>query len=257
MQKPSRFLKAFDAFGIVIAILLVLAWMYGLQVRNWYRARNLKKTHPVVSLVPRPLPDTSTTREKGATLTEFGYQLDVPWASVEGHRTGPMMAIYLFSGGRGLSFWNPAGITSTVQMMKEAVERTHRRFTDFLGAQTEYDLLGSELKITPEQMSPFMQKNEAFRRGMLLDLKRVELLRSPSAMYSFEMNGLRGFQLGDPAKDRIIEIRSFDAADREFRFLFAVESGSNVKLDQTEINEVTGSVRSEASPQRKPSADPH
>ena len=252
MPIRSSFLKAFDTFGIVIAFLVVWAWLYGLQARNWYRARGLKKSHPAVSLIPLPLPATSAPGAKGMTLAEFGYQLDVPWSRIEGHNSGPKTAVYLFPGGRGLSFWNPAGITSTLEMMKQAVERTNRSFTDFLGAQTEYDLLGAELRVTPEQMSPFMQKNEAFRRGMLLDMKRVELLRSPSAMYSFHLNRLRGFQLGDPAKDRIIEIRSFDADDREFRLLFAVESGSNVRLEQTEISGVIASLRAAGSSPAKP-----
>jgi hypothetical protein len=243
MQKRSKFLQAFDIFGMATAVLLVLTWMYGLQARNWYRARELKKSRPAVSLVPQPLPDTSVAREKGITLAAFGYRMDVPWVRMEEHESTAAVSVYLFTGGVGLRFWNPAKISGTVEMMKEAVEGAHRRFTDFLGARTEYEFLDAELKATPEQISPFMKKSDAFRDGLLLNLKWIELEREPAAIYTLALNGLRGFQLGDPGRDRVVEVQSFDASEREFRFLFAVEPGSNVKLDQGEINEVVESVQ--------------
>jgi hypothetical protein len=206
-------------------------------------ARDLKRSNPAVSLIPRPLADTSVPSDKTAKLAEFGYELAAPWTQVEGHKTGTAIAVYVFSGGRGLSFWNPETITSTVETVREAVERGHRRFTGFLGARNDYELLDSELNVTPDQMSPLMSKSESFRRAMLLDMKRIELQREPSSLYSFTVNGMRGFQMGDPARDRLVEIRAFNTSRREFRFLFAVERGSNVKLEQSEINEVLQSLR--------------
>jgi hypothetical protein len=257
MQDRSKFLKALDAFGFVTAVLLVLAWVYGLQVRSWYRAREMGKSHPVVFLAPRPLPSTNAALEKGLTLTEFGYQWDVPWAKVDTHKTGSSIAVYLFSGGVGLSFWNPAEITTTVQTMKNAVQDANHRFINFLGVQTEYDLLNSEMNITPGNISPFMRKQDAFRQGVLLSLKQIELQTKVSAIYSFESKGLRGFQFGDPARDRILEIKSFNADDEEFRFRFAVERGSNVKLDQAEINKVVQSLRAASVSAPRPSAAAH
>ena len=254
MSNRSRFLKAFDILGIAIALCVILAWMYGLQVRNWRRARDMKRSNPALSLIPRPLADNSVPSDKPAKLTAFGYELSAPWTQVEGHKTGTAVSVYIFSGGRGLSFWNPEAITSTVETVREAVERGNRPFTDFLGAKNDYELVNAELNVTPEQMSPTMSKADSFRRAMLLDMKRVELQREPSALYSFAVNGMRGFQIGAPARDRLVEIRAFDTSSHEFRFLFAVERGSNVKLDQAEINEVLQSVRPAAA--SEPGAPP-
>lgn len=242
MQSRSRFLKAFDLFGLFIAVLVALTWMYGLQFRNWYRAREEKKTHPSLSLIPRPLPGGGETNEKQTTLTEFGYQIDVPWPTV-GTRRLETTTAYLFAGGRGLTWWNPEKLKSTLQLMRNAVEQTNRPFHDFLGARTEYDLLRSEFNTTPDQLSPFLSKSEAYRRGMLLDLKGVELLRGPAAIYSFQSNELRGFQLGDPAKDRRIEIRAFDTNDREVWLMLGADPHSNVTLDQSEISGLERSLR--------------
>lgn len=254
MQDKARFLRALDAFGILTAVLLVFTWLYGLQIRSWYRARQLEKSYPVVSLVPHPLPDTSTASEKGLTLTEFGYQMEVPWTRVEGHKTTSTVAAYVFSGGKGLSFWNPAEMTTTVQIMKEALERSNRHFINFLGAKTEHDLLNSEFNVTPDQISPFMGKQEAYRRGMLLSLKAAEIHFKPvSEMYSFGSNGWRVFQLGDPEKDRVVEVRCFDASDRELRFIFGVERGSNARLWQPEINKVVQSLRATETKPGEPS----
>lgn len=242
MQNRSRFLKAFDIFGLITAALVIVTWMYGLQLRNWYRAREVKKAHPSLSLVPRPLPGGAATNERQTTLTEFGYQMDVPWLAV-GTRRGDATTAYLFAGGRGLTWWNPEKLKNTLQLMREAVEQNNRPFHDFFGARTEYDLLNSEFNTTPDQLSPFMPKSEAFRRGMLLDLKGVELLRGPAAIYSFHDHALRGFQLGDPAKDRRIEIRAFDANDREVRLMLGADPHSNVRLDQSEISGLVRNLR--------------
>jgi len=244
MQNRSKFLKAFDAFGFLTAVLVVVTWMYGLQARNWYRARGMKRSHPAVSLVPRPLSNTTVNGDKAMTLTAFGYRMDVPWARLEAREDTTAVAVYLFTGGVGLRFWNPAKTTGAVEMMKQAAQRAHRRFADFLGARTEYDFLEAELKTTPEQISPFMGKAEAFRQGLLLNMKLFELEREPYAIYSIALGNLKGFQIGDPAKDRLVELRTFDSGEREFRLLFAVERGSNVRLEQSEINGVLNSLRS-------------
>jgi hypothetical protein len=95
-----------------------------------------------------------------------------------------------------------------------------------------------------------MWKSDAARQGMLLDFKAVELLRHPSVIYFFNANGLRGFQLGDPAKDSPVEVRGFDEMDHEFRFMFSTQRGSNKKLNQPDINEVIGSLRPQDPPDK-------
>ena len=249
MHSKSRLLRALDAFGAVTALLLVATWLYGLQLRNWMRARQLQKSHPALALVPHPLGDTSITGDQGMTLAEFGYRFEVPWTQIQSHEAAPLTALYRFPGGFGLAVWNAAELTTTIKMMRDAAERSKHPFTNFLGARTDYELLNSELKVTPGQLSPFMPRQEAYRRSVLLSLKQMELPGEATAdLYSFTWNGWRGFQLGNPERNRVVEVRCFDSHDRELRFFFAVERGSNTSISQADINKVVQSLRPAETP---------
>ena len=252
MQSKARLLRALDALGAVTALLLVATWLYGLQVRNWMRARQLQKSHPALGLVPHPLRDTSISRDKGMTLAEFGYQFDVPWTQIESHKAAGITAAYLFQGGFGLTVWNATELTTTIKMMRDAAERSNHPFTSFLGARTEYELLNSELNVTPGQLSPFMPKQEAFRRSMLLSLKQIELpSESTAGISSFALHAWRGFQLGDPERNGLVDVRCFDANDHELRFFLAVERGSNTHISQPDVNRIVQSLRpAEKSPRQ-------
>jgi hypothetical protein len=254
MHSKSRLLRALDAFGAVTALLLVATWLYGLQLRNWMRARQLQKSHPALALVPHPLRDTSIASDPGITLAEFGYRFDVPWTQIQAHETAAVTALYRFPGGFGLTVWNATELTTTIKMMREAAARNKHPFTNFLGARTEYELLNSELQATPGQLSPFMPRLEAYRRSMLLSLKQMDLPGEATAdLYSFAWKGWRGFQLGDPEQNRVVEVRCFDANDREVRFFFAVERGSNTNISQPDINKVVQSLRPAEKPLRESS----
>ena len=243
MTNRSRLLKAFDVLGVVIALSVVVAWMYGMQMRNWYRARTMRKAMPAVSLVPRPLPDTAPVSDKGMTLTAFGYQFDVPWPALERRETTSGLAIYRFSGGIGVRMLNPDQPHGILDMMKRAADQSNRRFTNFLGAATEYDLIAAELNATPEQITPLMKKVDSARQSLLLNMKSLDMEAIPPALYSFSMNNVKGFQLGDPAEGRFVEVKGFDSSDRELNFFFTVDRRSNVRLQQGEINRVLQTLR--------------
>jgi hypothetical protein len=138
---------------------------------------------------------------------------------------------------------NPDRPSGMIDMMKRATRNSNRPFTNFLGATTAYDLIGAELNATPEQITPFMKKPDSARQSLLLNMKWLDIEAIPSAIYSFSMNTVRGFQLGDPSRDRFVEVKAFDSTDREFNFIFTVDRRSNVRLQQREINRTLQTLR--------------
>jgi hypothetical protein len=243
LLKRSRLLRAFDVLGVVIALSVVAAWMYGMQVRNWYRATTMRKAMPAVSLVPRPLPESAAASDKGMTLTAFGYQFEVPWPVLERHEETAGLAIYRFSGGIAVRLLNPDQPHGILDLMKRAAARSNSAATNFLGATSSFELIDAELQATPEQIRPFMKKSDSARESLLLNMKWLDMESIPTAIYSFSMKNVRGFQLGDPAGNRFVEVKSFDSSDRELNFFFTVDRRSNVRLQQGEINRVLQTLR--------------
>lgn len=114
---------------------------------------------------------------------------------------------------------------------------SHRqdKFLSLLGAESDYELLRSELSVTPERVTPFTRAKRY--QLALLRIKDLDTEQSrPSAIYSFKVNSIRGFQLGDPARDRFVRLELFDAGDHQFTFTIAVAEGTEPRLNQAGIN---------------------
>jgi hypothetical protein len=148
-----------------------------------------------------------------------------------------------------MTFWDPAKQQGIFEEMKQSVEASHRQFVSLLGAQSSYELLSSGLEETPGQISILAWKRDSARKFALLNYKQLELslAAKSSAIYSFNVNGLRCFQYGDPPEERLIETKCFDSSDREIQFDFSAER-SLVYVEQTEINRVIQSFHSAPAP---------
>ena len=73
---------------------------------------------------------------------------------------------------------------------------------------------------SPAQLSPLMDAREALRMNALL-LWKLSFgfdLPADGQFYSFDRGKVRGFQFGDPAKQRPVALRVFDDRDRQYRF---------------------------------------
>ena len=152
-----------------------------------------------------------------------------------------MAAIYYFPQGQILVFWDPAQLPNSVQILQKVANEHHVRLEDMFGrevTESNYALLRTVLNLTPSQLSPVSPRREAVNKALLLAMKSTWATKRVSAIYSLELNGLRGFQIGDPARDEHVEVRCFDSSDRELKFSFLLKDGAPAKLKQSEINRV-------------------
>lgn len=109
----------------------------------------------------------------------------------------------------------------------------------------KYEFLESVLMSTPDQYSILQSSKEMVRLFVLLSLKG-SLLHGPAgsgmAVYSFSTEHIRGFQLGDPAKARLVRVIGFDRNDKEFEFVVEAE-GDFPPLSQAELNQILQTTR--------------
>ncbi|HUJ31292.1 MAG TPA: hypothetical protein VLY23_08435 [Candidatus Acidoferrum sp.] len=239
------------SIGVVAVLALVLVWFFLIPVLNWRKAQQMGKSNPRLLLVPQPLRDQTVSRVPGTKLAEFGYEFEVPWPEPETAIRKEWLADYLFPGGRGLVFENPAEQHGLIAAMKEATAGTQAKAVSLLGARSEYDLLNAELNITPDQVSPLFWTKGGKYGGTLLNLKAA--LCSPPAypwfgVFSFQSNGLRGFQFGDPSRDHLVSLDFFDADDREFRFFLSMRKDSSMRFAQPELNRIIQTIRPTSAP---------
>jgi hypothetical protein len=112
--------------------------------------------------------------------------------------------------------------------------------------QSDYDIERAALNATPNQLSLVMPWSKEVYAANLLLIKSVYVLRPGNALYSFEFGLLRGFQHGDPVRDKSLRIEAYDAADHKFTFVFFSKSGPNGGLKQADIDRVLTTFRPES-----------
>ena len=234
------------SIGVIADLALVSAWFFLIPVLNWRKAQQMGKSNPRLFLVPQPLRDQTVSGVTGTKLEEFGYQFEVPWPEPETEIRKKWLADYLFPGGRGMVFENPAEQHGLIATMREATAGTQAKAISFLGARSEYDLLSAELNITPDDVSPLFWTKGAKYGAALLNLKGLFWSSSAypwSGVFSLQSNGFRGFQFGDPSRDDLISLDFFDASDHEFKFFMFVRKNSSVRFAQPELNRIVQTLR--------------
>lgn len=240
MHAPRWLTRFCQVLLIFVAVMGALAWLTGTQIHNWYEARQMAKSAPYLTLVPQPLPDITPSPVPGTTLTAFGYEFQVPWPSPVKSHIGDSYAWYLFRDGHGFVFWNSDRMNSHETLSSPAIGR-------FFAVMNSYPVLKKELYVTPDQISLFLWKRESARRILLLNLKSIiPHTHRISAFYTFERQGLRGFQIGDPIRDDMIELICFDSGDHRLDIYFSRKH--NPTLTQPEINRVIQTLHVVTSP---------
>jgi len=221
--------------GLLIGVVAV-AWLLGPQTYDWYEARQMRKSLPNLSRIPEPLDLRDDSKTPGTKISEFGYEFEVPWAEIPQTRKTEYLSDYVFGGDRAVVLFNPSDRdTSVTYSLAEQ---------QLVSALQGYSIMKAALNTTPEQMSPFLSKREATRQLTLLKMKQVFGLEGlSSAFYSFDRGDLRGFQIGDPAKDHNIELDCFDSNGLRIHFVFSSKHGSRPTLEQREINRVINTLR--------------
>jgi hypothetical protein len=236
-----------NIFWIALTTIGVLAWCFGPQTWDWYQAKKMGEAQPCLRLGVQPMVVGDADVAPGTKETFFGYQFEVPWLSVEA-KVFRQEATLISPHGSGILFWNPAERRKLIDDETGTHMHPNKKdaFGEFVGkdaARSDYYLLNYTISVTPEQIRPSLSQRAARQRLTLLKMKSVVCLIKISAFYSFQWQGLRCIQIGEPKLDRRIEIQCFDQTDREFNFHFSTQQDASGALTQAEINRVVQTLR--------------
>jgi len=255
MTTRPKFGTPSNVFWILITFAAVLVWAFWFQTWAWHEARRMEKLDRCLALIPRPLPDESASQAPAIKQAYFGYEFETPWPGPETTKQNSALVDLIFHGDYGVLFWNPAERHNLLE--NPSAVAPHPNMKDAMGAilggdavQSNYDLLKSQLNMTPAKVLPALSRREANRRLALLRMKgALECSRKPAGFYFFQSENLKCIQTGDPALDSPIEVRCFDPGDHEFNFLFSTRKDSGLRISQLEINRVIQTLRPAAAPQ--------
>ena len=79
--------------------------------------------------------------------------------------------------------------------------------------------------------------------SILLMLKPMSTGTPKGGLYSFRTEWLRGFQQGDPTRDKTVTIEAFDSHDHEIELSIGRALGASQDVTQSEVNRIIYSLR--------------
>lgn len=233
MTTASRGRRTWVATFVLVLLAGLLGGYFGPQISKAFRLRRRfmsASTAPRgMDSVPRLLADTSIATGKGTTLAYFGYRFEVPWEETVGERNPGEWVETDFKDGQRIKFVGPAYFESQpkTQVFPGRV------------VQSEYEQYKDVISMTPSQLSPFRSHREFERSLNLLNGKGALFEHNVVApdIFSFETPAYRGFEISGLARGwNWVNLVLFDAADHRFELTFSMTRGSNVDLNQSEIN---------------------
>jgi hypothetical protein len=120
------------------------------------------------------------------------------------------------------------------------VESLKDIFPDLMKS-SEYDQDTAVFSTTPASIHAFGSRAEATRGMVLLTLKALAVPTDyVTGAYTFELNGKRGFEIGDPQKTNHIILDIFDVNGQDVEIILATKVAD--RLTQPEVNQILSSL---------------
>jgi hypothetical protein len=243
-----QWLRVFAGVAITIAVLLVLAGLFGYQTGMIFETRHMASQFPVIDKTPVALNDLSVSQAVGKTFSLPGYTFALPWSEIDESKSKVFktkLLIALHSGNAVIASSVPAqdfinGIESDFNVTRE---KLRQGFGD-QAVKSDYNFRRLILYTTRKQIALTMPWGASSSVTMLLLLKGVMAPANDSELYAIETKELKGFQLGDPTlRPPKIAVELYDD-DGEIELIFAQKpSGLVASISQADLNSVIQSVR--------------
>ena len=195
----------------------------------------------------------STEGVEGTNISAFGWKCETPWARVATSRKTSLIESAVFENGKSIGFFDPIQTIDTVAgFARTSKDQGSRpRLEAELGKDTmssDYDLEFATLQITPQDFSVFMSNKRARRDAALLFFKYLSLHDADTGLFSFSLENLHGFQLGDPARARFVVIHAYDLQDHGVEISVAMANGKTEHILQSEINRILRTLHRTSNP---------
>jgi hypothetical protein len=231
---------------IICVALGVLFLIYVRPLALLSMARWNTRAKPEFWIVPRPLADVSIEQAAGRNFTFYGYQFEVPWTGVKREEHLKNMELVYFSNNFFMAFHDPLQSVNQLKVLTGEGTKNEAALQRLFGEEatrSNYALRSKILNLTPRDLDLSFSRQKMVSSSILLMLKPVWAGSLHGGVYSFQTEWLRGFQLGDPTRDRTITIDAFDAHDREIELYIGRTQGANQDVTQSELNRIIYSLR--------------
>ncbi len=249
MSEDSEKTGARSAIILLVLVFVVAGYSvkYGLQTLTWIEAKLWASDNPWLATVPQPLP-APTAPPKGSVLKAYDYEFDSPWPGNPKPAGSLTCTQFRYDTGQVIVFFDPESQVDTMRAIKASNPTEYQKFANVFADKpinSNYELYQAVYGSSPAQLSPLMDAREALRLNALL-LWKLSFgfdLQADGQFYSFDGGKVRGFQFGDPAKQRPIALRVFDDRDRQYRFIVTVAAGSAGKITQDDVDTIVQTVQ--------------
>ena len=255
---PCAFLRV----GMLIGGLTILLALLGPPLAIFFVTRSIAKRAPYVWVTQRPLVNYDVSAAPGTKLSYFGYKFEVPWIGDFKERGGQNGIVELkFDSGRTLLFIAPknhAGLLSEIVDDPSLHMKNPQSVFGDLTTRSPYDQYAALLNTTPSSIHAFGPRAEAIRNETLLTIKAISspaMLRTGA--FSFDLPETRGFQIGDPGKERRAQLEIFVKEGGNWIEIICGTKNESVKLTQPEVNRILTSFHADekdSSASARPSA---
>jgi hypothetical protein len=243
--------KSSSTAAIVLALVAILVAVFvvkfGLQTMTWTEGKMWASQSRWLNTVPQALPAPSAVAP-GPQLKAFDFEVSAPWPGNPNPAPAETHVAFRYDTGQILVFFDPAGQLDTLRSIQNGNPAEFQKFTNIFAdkpVDSNFALYRAVYGAAPSQISPFMSPNDAMRANVLL-LWKLSFgfdLPSDTGLYSFDWNGIHGFQFGDPAKGVPVALRAFDDRGHQFRFILATVPSSTVRINQDDINKILQTIQ--------------
>jgi hypothetical protein len=237
--KPSAIICI--ALGILLLILIYVRPLTLLSTVRWET-----RAKPEFWIVPKPLADVSIEQTAGRNFTFYGYQFEVPWTAVKREKHLKNIELVYFSNGFVLMLRDPAQSVNQLKLLTRNGTENEGSLKKLFGeeaARSNYAMRSKILNLTPRDLHLSLSRQKMVSSSVLLMLKPTWTGTLQGGLYSFQTEWLRGFQLGDPTRDKTVTIDAFDAHDHEIELSVGRAQGASQDVTQPELNRIIYSLR--------------
>jgi len=238
-KKPSAIICV--ALGVFLIFLLI----YGRPLTTLCLMRWNSRAKPELWIVPTPLTDVSVAHSPGRNFIFYGYQFEAPWTvNREAHLKNE--EIVYFSNNLVMVFHDPAQNGNELKILTGEGTQNEVALKRLWGEEatsSNYAMRSKILNLTPRDLHLSFSRQKMVSSSVLLMLKPLSMGTSRGGLYSFQTEWLRGFQLGDPTRDKTITIDAFDLHDREIELFIGRGQGASRNVTQAELNRTIYSLR--------------
>jgi hypothetical protein len=245
--------SAWPAIVLLVLVILIAGFSlkFGLQTLTLIEAKLWRSDNPWLATVPQPapVPAPPSAPQKSNEVKAFDYEFNAPWPGNPKIVPSSTYVQFRYDNGPVIVFYDPESQLDTLGSMKTSNPVEYQKFANIFSEKplsSNFELYQAVYDAAPAQLSPFLSTRDALRENVLLLWKLSFGFDLPGdAFYSFDWGKVRGFQFGDPSKQRPVAVRVFDDRDHQFRFIFTVAAGSNGGMTQDDINGVIQSLHPE------------